>query len=156
MQTQSQSQHARAKAHVVVNPVGWTAVMVLSGHMSAYPYSDIRGHIEASRIWIGLVLINWRSPVNRDATQNEAKKDRHIQPVTPSHQEMVLPGHEHARLFRKRACSCRCIVSKCWKAHWWKPLLHCVSSRCCRDKKDFVGRKHSVWQLFSRCIDGIA
>jgi hypothetical protein len=66
---------------VVVDPVGWTAVMMLSGHMSTYPDSNIRRHIEVSRIRIWLVLIDRRSPVNRDATQNEAKKDRYIQPL---------------------------------------------------------------------------
>src|SRR5712671_4572478 len=99
MQTQSQSQHARSEAHVVVNPVGWAAVVMQSGHMGAYPDSNIRRHIEVSRIRIWLVLIDRRSPVNRDAAENEAEKDRHIQPVAPTHQEMVLPDDEHAWLF---------------------------------------------------------
>src|SRR6202023_2432685 len=103
MQTESQSQHARPEAHVVVNPVGWTAVVMESPHVGAYPDSDIGRHIEVSRVWVRLVLIDRRGPVNGDAAQNEAKKDRHIQPVTPAHQEMVLPGYEHARLFRQRA-----------------------------------------------------
>src|SRR5882762_6394431 len=71
---------------------------MLSRHMGAYPDSNIGGHIGVSRIRIWLVLIDRRSPVNRDATQNEAQKDRHIQPVTPAHQEMVFPDDEHARL----------------------------------------------------------
>src|SRR5260221_153068 len=103
MQTQSQSQHARSEAHVVVNPVGWAAVVMQSGHTGAYPDSNIRRHIEVSRIRIWLVLIDRRSPVNGDAAQNKAEKDRHIQPVTPAHQKMVLLDHEHARLFRQRA-----------------------------------------------------
>src|SRR6266403_4259965 len=103
MQTQSQSQHARPEAHVVVNPVGWTTVVMQSRHMGAYPDSKIRRHIHVSRICIWLVLIDRRSPVNGDATQNETKKDRQIQPVSPAHQEMVLPDDEHARLFRQRA-----------------------------------------------------
>ena len=41
-----------------------------------------------SRIQIWFVLIDGRSPVNRNATDNEAEKDRHIRP--PAHQEMVL------------------------------------------------------------------
>src|SRR5712691_4959264 len=100
MQTQSRSQHARPEAHVVVNPVGWTAVLIQSGQMGAYPDSNIRRHIEVSRIRIWLVLIDRRGPVNRDAAENEAEKDRHIQPVTPAHQEMMPPGHKHSRLFR--------------------------------------------------------
>jgi len=88
---------------VVVKPVGWTAVVMQSGHVAAYPDSNIRRHIDASRIRIWFVLIDGRSPVNRIAADNEAEKDRQIQPVTPAHQEMVLPGHEHAGLFRQRA-----------------------------------------------------
>ena len=83
---------------MVVNPVGWTAVVMHSGHMGAYPDSNIRCHIEVSRIRIWLVLIDRRSPVNGDAAENKAEKDRHIQPVTAAHQEMVLLDHEQARL----------------------------------------------------------
>src|SRR5690348_16351880 len=101
MQAEGESQHARPKAHVVVDPVGWTAVAMQSPHLGAYPDSKIRRHIGVSRIRIWPVLIDRRSPVNRDATQNEAKKDRHIQPMTPAHQEMVPPDDEHARLFRQ-------------------------------------------------------
>src|SRR5947209_4901720 len=63
MQTQSQSQHARPEAHVAVNPVGWTAVVVQSGQMGTYPDSNIRRHIEVSRLRIWLVLIDRRGPV---------------------------------------------------------------------------------------------
>jgi hypothetical protein len=85
---------------VVVDPIGWTAVVMQSRHMSAYPDSNIRRHIGVSGIRVWLMLIDRRSPVNRDATQNQAKKDRRIQPVTLAHQEMVFPDDEHARLFR--------------------------------------------------------
>src|SRR6267143_1738877 len=113
MQTQSQSQHARSEAHVVVNPVGWTAVVMQSGQMGAYPDSNIRGHIEVSSIRIWIVLIDRRSPVNGDAAENKAEKDRHIQPVTAAHQEMVLLDHEHARLFRQCARKVRFISRGC-------------------------------------------
>src|ERR1700732_203814 len=103
MQTQSQRQHARPEAHVVVNPVGWTAVVMQSGHMGAYPDSNIRRHIEVSSNRIWLVLIDRRSPVNGDAAENESEKDRHIQPMTPAHQKMMLFGYEHPRLFRQGA-----------------------------------------------------
>src|SRR4029079_16625337 len=99
------------EAHVVVNPVGWTAVVMQSRHMGAYPGSNIRRHIDVSRTRIWLVLIDRRSPVNGDATQNEAKKDRYIQPVTPAHQEMVFPDDEHPRLFRQRARRLRLTIS---------------------------------------------
>ena len=50
-------------------------------------------------IWIWLVLINRRRPVNGDAAQSEANKERHVQPVTPAHQDMVSFDHEHAWLY---------------------------------------------------------
>src|SRR5580698_6342159 len=113
MQTQSRGQHIRPEAHVVVNPVWRTAVMMLSGHMCAHPDTDVREIVEVASLWIRRVLIDRRSPVNRDATQNEAKKDRHIQPVTPSHQEMVFPDDEYAPLFRQRARRVRFTVWRC-------------------------------------------
>ena len=85
---------------MVVKPVGWTAVVMQSGHMGAYPDSNIRRHIEVSSERIWRVLIDRRTPVNGDAAQTEAERDRHIQPVTPAHQEMMPLDHEHARLFR--------------------------------------------------------
>jgi hypothetical protein len=87
--------------------------MVLSRHMNAYPDSNIRRNIEISGIRIWLVLIDRRSPVDRNATQNEAKKNRDIQLVTPTHQEMVFPDDEHARLFRRRARSVRFTIRRC-------------------------------------------
>ena len=90
---------------MVVDPVGWTTVEMQSGHMGAYPDSDIRGHIEVSGIRIRLVLVDRGPPGDRDAAQNEAEKDRYIQPVTPAHQEMMPPGHE-----RVPACSWRSLL----------------------------------------------
>src|SRR5579862_1239440 len=100
MEAQSESQHTRPEAHMVINPIGRAIVVIAAGHMGAYPDSNIRRHIEVSgkRIW--LVLIDRGTPVNRNAAQTEAEKDRHIQPVTPAHQQMMPLGHEHARLFR--------------------------------------------------------
>src|SRR5882724_3292066 len=101
----------------------WAAVVMQSWHVAAYPGSDIRRHIDASRIRIWFVLIDGRSPVNRNAADNEAEKDRHIQPVTPPHQKMMLLGHEHAGLFQQRAGRVRFTGGKCWIAHWPEPLL---------------------------------
>ena len=84
-----------------------------SGHMRTYPDADVREIVEVAGPRIRLVLIDRRSPVNGNTAQDEAEKDRHIQPMTPSHQKMVLPGYEHTRLFRKRACSGRFTISKC-------------------------------------------
>src|SRR5258707_66432 len=98
MESQSESQTARPQAHMVINPIWRAIVVVQPGHMGAYPDSNIRRHIEVSGKGIWLVLIDRRTPVNRDAAQNEAAQDRHIQPVTPAHQDVMPPGHEHARL----------------------------------------------------------
>ena len=122
------------------------------GHISRFQY---RRHIGVSRIRIWLVLIDRRSPVNRDATQNEAKKDRHIQPVTPAHQEMVFPDDEHARLFRQRARRVRFTIGS---VEWLiaRPLLLGIGRRSCNDEKNLVRHKCSAWQLLSRRIDDIA
>jgi hypothetical protein len=85
---------------VVINPVGWTIVVTQAGYMGAYPDSNVCCHIEVSDEWIWLVLIDRRTPVNRDAAHDETEKDRYIEPVTPAHQEMMSPGHEHAPMFR--------------------------------------------------------
>src|SRR5580693_4162552 len=63
MQAQSQPQHARPEAHVVVKPVGWTAVVMQSRYMCTYPDSNIRRYIEVSRSRIWLVSIDRRCPV---------------------------------------------------------------------------------------------
>src|SRR6266404_3751681 len=106
---------------MVIDPIGRVIVVVQAGHMGAYPDSKIRRHIEVSgkRIW--LVLIDRRTPVNRNAAQNEAEKDRHIQPVTPAHQEMMPLRHEHARLFRYGARRDPLFTWRCGTAHF--PVL---------------------------------
>src|ERR1700678_1250559 len=130
---------------------------MLSGHMSAYPDSNVCHDIEVSRIEIWLVLIDRRSPVNRDATQNEAKKDGHIQPVAPSHQEMVLPDDEHARLFRQRARRVRFVMKGWQRAHSLIPQLHRLVGRRRRNElKDLVRYKCSVRELLSCRVDNIA
>src|SRR5580700_9402825 len=98
MKTQSHRQHAWPKTQVVVDPVRRTSVVLWTRDMRANPDSNIRRHIEVSCGWVRLVLINRRSPVNRDAAQNEAKKERHVQPMSPPYEEMVSFNHEHARL----------------------------------------------------------
>ena len=85
---------------MVINPIRGTGVVVLARDMGAYPDSDVRCHIEVSRIRVWLVLIDRRGPVNGDAAQNKAKKEGHVQPVTPAHQDMVSFNHEHAWLYQ--------------------------------------------------------
>ncbi len=74
--------------------------MVLTRDMGTNPDSYIRCHVEVSRIRVWLVLTDRRGPVNGDAAQNKAKKERHVQPVTPAHQDMVSFDHEHAWLYQ--------------------------------------------------------
>src|SRR5262249_56044029 len=38
------------------------------------------------------------------ATQDEAEKDWHVQPVTAPHQQVVLANHKHAGFRLRRAC----------------------------------------------------
>src|SRR6266851_5508825 len=121
-----------------------------SRHMGAYPDSNIRRHVDVSRNRICLVSIDRRSPVNGDAAQNKAEKDRHIQPVTPAHQEMVLLGYEHARIFRQRARRVLFIISGWWMAHRPEPLLLGIGRHRWSDYKDLVRGKRSVRQLVRR------
>src|ERR1700676_4300763 len=121
MEAQSESQHTWPEAHMVINPIGRAIVVMQPGHMGAYPDSDIGQHVEVPCIRIWLVLIDRRTPVNRDAAQNEAEKDRHIQPVTPAHQEMMPPGHEQARLFRWRARRDHLVTWSYGTAHFAAP-----------------------------------
>ncbi len=155
MEAQSESQHARPEAHMVINPVGGTGVMVLTRDMGANPNSNIRRNIEVASKRIWLVLIDRRSPVNRDAAENEAEKDRHIQPVTPAHQKMMPPGHLHARLFRQRARGDR--FSYVELLHGSSPggLMLVVAGRG-DELKDLVRSQRSVRQLLGRRIDDIA
>jgi hypothetical protein len=46
------------------------------------------------------VLIDRRRPVNGDAAHNKAKKEWHVQPVTPAHQDVVSFDYEHAWLYQ--------------------------------------------------------
>src|SRR6266403_6173737 len=150
MQAQGKRQHARTEAHVVVNPIRWAAVVMQSWHVAAHPDSNIRRHIDVSRIRIWFVLIDGRSPVNRNAADNEAEKYRQIQPVTPPHQKMMLLGHEHAGLFQQRDRRVRFTGRKCWIAHWPEPLLLRAGRYGWSDQKDLVRGKRSVGQLVGR------
>lgn len=76
------------------------------------------GHIGVSRIRIWLVPIDRRSPVDRNATQNEAKKNRHVQPLTPAHQKMVFSDDEHARLIPQRARGGRFVMTGWRRVHF--------------------------------------
>src|SRR6267378_6223254 len=105
-------------------------------HVVAYPDSNICREVEVPSNRIGLVLINRRSPVNRNAAQNEAQKDRHIQPVTPADQEMMPPGHEHAGLFRWHTRGDRFRTWSCGPAH--SRHLLSIATGCGRDLKDLV------------------
>ncbi len=78
MKAQSHGEHAGTEAYVVVDPLRRTAVLVRSGHMRAYPDTDVRERIDVSRQWIWFVLIDRRCPVNGHTTQDKAQKDWHV------------------------------------------------------------------------------
>jgi hypothetical protein len=79
--------------------------MMQSGHMRAYPDADARKRIRASRLQIWFVVIDGRCPVNGHATQDEAQKDWHVQPVAPAHQQVMSANYTHAGLILRHACS---------------------------------------------------
>ena len=105
MKAQSQGKHAGTEAYVVVDPVRRTAVLVQPWHMRADPDTDVRKKIEIPSQWIWSVLIDRRCPINGHATQDEAQKDWHVQPVAAPDQEVVPADYTHAGFTLRRACS---------------------------------------------------
>jgi hypothetical protein len=85
---------------VVVNPVGRAAVVMLSRDMSANPNTNIRHHIDITRLRIRFVLEDRRRPVNGHAAKGETQKNGHVQPVTPAYQEVVFTDYRHAGFFQ--------------------------------------------------------
>jgi len=75
--------------------------VVIAGDRKDLPATNVLAVLQNPRL----------ASVNRNATQNEAQKDRHIQPGTPAHQEMVFPDDEHAR--RRRARRVRFTIRRC-------------------------------------------
>jgi hypothetical protein len=112
MKAKRRCEHAGSQAYVVVDPVWGTGVVPQSWHMRAYPDAHVRDGIKVSGLRIWLMLIHGRGPVNRDATQNQAKKDGQVQPVAASHQEVVPANYTHAGLTHRRACS------DCLRLNW--------------------------------------
>ena len=105
MNPEGWGEHARSEAYVVVDPVRRTAVMMQPRHMRAYPDADVSERIEASRLRTWFVFVDWRCPVNGYATQDEAKKDWHVQPVAVPHQQVMPANYTHAGLILRRGCS---------------------------------------------------
>ena len=62
MKAQSQGEHARTEAYLVVDPVRRTAVLVQPWYMRAYPYTDFRKRIEIPGQGIWFVLIEPEMP----------------------------------------------------------------------------------------------
>jgi len=105
MKAQSQGKHAGTEAYVVVDPVRRTAVVMPCRHMHTYPDTDVCERIEVPGPWIWSVLIDRRCPINGHATQDEAQKDWHVQPVAAPDQEVVPADYTHAGFTLRRACS---------------------------------------------------
>src|SRR5262249_52759042 len=74
-------------------------------YMRAYPDTDVRERIDIPGQQIWFVLIHGRCPVNGHPTQDEAQKNRHVQPVAAPHQDMVPADYKHAGLTLRRARS---------------------------------------------------
>jgi hypothetical protein len=150
MDALSQSQHTRPEAEVVVDPVGWTAVVMQSGHMGAYPDSDVRRHIEVSPSRIWLVLINRRTPVNRNAAQDEALEGSEC-----SASDSSARGDDASwpRAYLTVP------APRSWRSLLWRSfpdaLLRCVAG-CSYELKNLICGQCSVRELLSRCIDGVA
>src|SRR5215471_9619462 len=103
MKAESHREHAGAEAYVVVNPVSRTAVFVQTWYMRAYPGADVRKRIKASGLQIRFVAIDRRCPINGNATQDEAEKEWHVQPVTAPNQQVVPASYTHAGSRLRRA-----------------------------------------------------
>ena len=104
MNAESCSEHARTEAHVVVDPVWWIAVLMQPWYMRAYPNTNVRKRIEIPGQWIRFVLIDRRCLINGHATQKEAQKDWHVQPVAVPHQQVVSASYTHAGSILRHAC----------------------------------------------------
>src|SRR5215471_19138618 len=105
MEAQSHCEHAGTEAYVVVDPVRRTAVLVQPRYMRADPYADVRNRIGIAGHCIGSVFIDRRCPIDRQATQDEAQKDWHVQPMTAPHQQVVSAYYTHTGLILRHACS---------------------------------------------------
>ena len=105
MKAESRGEQARTEAHVVVDPVRWTAVLRHPWYMRVYPYTDVPKRIDIPGQSIGFVLIDGRGPIDGYATQDEAQKDWHVQPVAAPDQEVVPADYTHAGFTLRRACS---------------------------------------------------
>src|ERR1700744_698223 len=125
---------------MVVKPIRRAGVMVLTRDVRADPYTDICRHIEVSCSWIWLVLKNWRGPVDRDTAQDKTEKQRHVQPVTPAHQNMVSLNHEHAWLYQQRAPGVRFVMKCGRRVHPLNPELHCLVGGSRRNKLEGLVR----------------
>src|SRR5712692_9097333 len=73
--------------------------------MRANPDADVSERVKASRLPIWFVLMDRRRPISRHATQDQAQKDWHVQPVAAPHQQVVPANYTHAGLISRHECS---------------------------------------------------
>jgi hypothetical protein len=90
---------------VVVDPVWPTAVLVQPWDVRAYPSTSVRKRIGIPGLRIWFVLLNRRCPIDGHASQDEAQKDWHVQPVAAPHQQVIPANYKHAGFRLRRACS---------------------------------------------------
>ncbi len=65
-------------------------------YMRAYPSTDVHKRIDIPGQWIWFVLIDRRCPINGHATEDEAQKNWHVQPMAAPHQQVVPANYKHA------------------------------------------------------------
>jgi hypothetical protein len=75
---------------------------VLAKHTKSFNLIETLS-VGADRIWS--VLIDRRCPINGQATQDQAQKDWHVQPVAAPYQQVVPANYKHTGFRLRRACS---------------------------------------------------
>jgi len=78
---------------------------VQPSYMRAYPSTDVHKRIDIPGQWIWFVLIDRKCPINGHATEDEARKNWHVQPMAAPHQQVVPANYKHAGFRLRRACS---------------------------------------------------
>src|SRR5262249_6570958 len=90
---------------MVVDPIRVTRAIPCARQVSTNPHSGIGKIVGGTSLRTWIVLINRRSPINRNSTDDESQKKGNIQPMADSNEHVMFPDYTHARRWRRRACS---------------------------------------------------